>query len=73
MSTTAPTSEPVSADELRQKIQAFQNSVQGKVDEKKNTLVTVGGGAVIVLLVLFFLLGKRSGKKKTTLVEIRRL
>lgn len=67
------TGETISADDLRNKMQGLQNSLQGKVDEKKNTLLTVGGGALVVLLILFFLLGKRSGKKKTTLVEIRRL
>lgn len=72
MSTTS-TGETISADDLRNKVQGLQNSLQGKVDEKKNTLITIGGGALVVLLILFFLLGKRSGKKKTTLVEIRRL
>ena len=67
------TDETISADDLRNKVQGLQNSLQGKVDEQKNTLLTVGGGAIVVLLILFFLLGKRSGKKKTTLVEIRRL
>ena len=67
------TDEKISADDLRNKMQGLQNTLQGRVDEQKNTLVTVGGVAIVVLLILFFLLGKRSGKKKTTLVEIRRL
>ena len=67
------TTTKISPDDLQNKLQAFQDGVQGKVDDKKSTLMTIGGGALIVLLILFFLLGKRSGKKKTTLVEIKRL
>jgi hypothetical protein len=71
MSTTEP--EKISADDLKAKIQSFQDGIQGQVADKRNTLVTVGGGALVVLLIIFFLMGKRSGKKKTTLVEIRRV
>jgi len=63
----------ISPDDLKNKLQSFQDGVQGKVDDKKNTLVAAGGTALVVLLIIFFLLGKRAGKKKTTLVEIKRL
>jgi hypothetical protein len=63
----------ISPDDLRNKLQAFQNGVQGTVDDKKRTLMTVGGGALVVLVIIFFLLGKRSGKKRSTLVEIKRI
>ncbi len=63
----------ISEQDLKNKLQAFQNGVQGKVDDKKTTLLSAGGTALVVLLILFFVLGKRSGKKKTTLVEIRRI
>jgi hypothetical protein len=71
--TTPDVPQHISDDDLRRKLQAFQNGLQGRVDDKKSTLVTIGGGALVVLLILFFLLGKRSGKKTTTLVEIRRV
>ncbi len=63
----------ITADDLQQKLQSFQDGVQGKVDDKKSTLAAAGGGALLVLLIVFFLLGKRSGRKKTTLVEIKRI
>ncbi|NNE12114.1 MAG: hypothetical protein HKN41_07715 [Ilumatobacter sp.] len=63
----------ISPQDLQNKLQAFQDGVQGKVDDKKSTLLAVGGGVVVVLILVFFLLGKRSGKKKTTLVEIKRI
>lgn len=71
MSTTE--SDKISADDLKAKIQSFQDGIQGQVADKRNTLVTVGGGVLLVLLIVFFLMGKRSGKKQTTLVEIRRV
>jgi hypothetical protein len=73
MSKTATSEPKISADDLRGKIQSFQDGIQGKVDDKKSTLLTVGGVTLLVLLILFFLLGKRTGKKKTTFVEIRRV
>ncbi len=70
---TADAPQHISDDDLRRKLQAFQNGLQGRVEDKKNALVTAGGVTLVVLLILFFLLGKRSGKKTTTLVEIRRV
>ena len=62
----------ITPQDLENKLKAFQGDVQGKVNDKKSTLLAAGAGAVTVLLLVFFLLGKRSGKKKTTLVEIKR-
>ena len=67
------TTAKITPDDLQEKLQSFQNDIQGKVDDKKSTLMAVGGGVLVVLLIVFFLLGKRAGKKKTTLVEIRRV
>lgn len=63
----------ITEDDLRAKLSAFQNQVQGKVDDQKSSIATAVAGAGLVLLVVFFLLGKRSGRKKTTIVEIRRV
>ena len=73
MSKQQPTTDKISPQDLQNKLQAFQNSVQGKVDDKKSTIAVAGGAAIIVLILVFFLLGKRSGRKKTTLVEIKRI
>jgi hypothetical protein len=67
----APTK--ITRDDLENKLRAFQGDVQGKLDDKKSTLMAVGVGVGAILLIVFFLLGKRSGKKKTTFVEIRRV
>ena len=70
---TPDTPEPITADDLRSKLQSLQGDVQGKVDDKKTTIASVAGGGAMVLMILFFLLGKRSGKKQSAIVEIRRI
>ncbi len=67
------TTEKISASDLQGKLQSFQDGLQERANDKKNTALAVGGGLLVVMLILFFLLGKRAGKKKTTLVEIRRI
>ncbi len=59
--------------DLESKFRETQSGLQGKLNDKKQTLITVAAAGGFVLLLLIFLLGKRSGKKKTTFVEIRRV
>lgn len=74
MAKTSTASAPkISPQDLENKLRAFQGQVQGKVDDKKSTLVTAGAGLAAFLMIVFFLLGKRSGKKKSTIVQIKRL
>jgi hypothetical protein len=63
----------ITRSDLESKFRAFQGEIQGKVDDKKQTLLAGGAGVTMLLILVFFLLGRRSGKKKTTLVEIRRV
>lgn len=63
----------ITRDDLEAKFRQTQDSLTGKLEDKKQTLISVGVGVGIVLLLLFFVLGKRSGKKKTTFVDIRRV
>ncbi len=63
----------ITRDDLESRFRQLQDNVQGRVDDKKRTLMTVGVVGGVVLLLVFFLLGSRRGKKKTTLVEIRRV
>lgn len=60
-------------DDLEAKFRDFQGDVQGKVNDKKQTLIAVAAAGGALILIIFFLLGRRSGRKKTTLVEIRRV
>ena len=63
----------ITPDDVRDKLQAFQGDIQGKVNDQKMSIATVAGGVGMALLIIMFLLGKRSGKKKSAIVEIRRV
>ena len=63
----------ITRDDLEAKFRETQESWQGKLEDKKQTVVSIGIVAGIILLLLFFVLGKRSGKKKKTFVDIRRV
>lgn len=63
----------ITRDDLESRFRQLQDTVQGRVDDKKRTLATVGVVGGVVLLLVFFMLGSRRGKRKTTLVEIRRV
>ena len=62
----------ITRDDLENRFRALQDDVQGKVNDKKQTMTTVAIAGGVVLMLLIFLLGKRAGKKKTTVVEVRR-
>ncbi len=67
------TQQRITRDDLEAKFRQTQDSLTGKFEDKKQTLISVGVGVGLVLLLLFFVLGKRAGKKKTTFVDIRRV
>ncbi|MCE9622493.1 MAG: hypothetical protein K8R99_09130 [Actinomycetia bacterium] len=69
----AQAQQKITRDDLEAKFRETQSSFQGKLEDKKQTLITAAAVGGIVLLLLFFVLGKRSGKKKTTFVDIRRV
>lgn len=63
----------ITRDDLEAKFRALQDDVQGKVMDKRQTLVAAGSAVAVFVVLIVFFLGKRSGRKKTTFVEIRRL
>jgi hypothetical protein len=63
----------VTRDDLEDKFRSLQGDVQGKVQDRRQTIIAAAGIAATLIIILFFLLGRRSGKKKTTFVEIRRV
>lgn len=63
----------ITRDDLEAKFRETQNNLTGKLEDKKQTLISVGVVVGIILLLLFFVIGKRAGKKKTTFVDIRRV
>jgi hypothetical protein len=63
----------ISRADLEAKFREVQDGLQGKLEDKKASILTVVAVTGVVLGLVFFLLGRRSGRKKTTLVEIRRV
>ena len=63
----------VSLADIEAKLRGIDDSVRGRVADKRQTLVAgaIVSGLFVLLLAYFF--GRRTGKKKTTFVEIRRL
>ncbi|MSO39843.1 MAG: hypothetical protein EXQ66_05435 [Ilumatobacteraceae bacterium] len=72
MALTAKT-ERISREDIEAKLRALQGDVQGKVEDRKSTVMIVAGGIGVILVIVFFLLGRRSGKRRSTVVEIRRV
>jgi hypothetical protein len=67
------TQQRISRDDLESRFRQIQDNIQGRVEDKKRSLIAIGTAGGVVLLLIVFLLGSRRGKKKTTLVEIRRV
>jgi len=63
----------ISREDIESKLRVLQGDVQGKVDDRRSTLLAVAGGVGVVLVVAFYLMGRRSGKRRSTVVEIRRV
>jgi hypothetical protein len=63
----------ITPQDLENKFKALQGDIQGRVDEKKTSIVTVAAGSAAVIVFIFFLLGRRSGKRRSAVVEIRRV
>ena len=63
----------ITRDDLEARLQTFQDGLQGKVEDRKQTLLTAGAAVAALIVLGVFVLGRRAGKKKTTIVEIRRV
>lgn len=62
----------ISRDDLEAKFRSAQEGLQGKLEDKRQSVVaaaTVGG---LLLVAVVYLLGRRAGRKKSAVVEIRR-
>ena len=68
----AETDTRITPDDIRDKLQALQDEVQGQVDDKKPSILAIAAGAGAVLLIVAFLLGRRAGTRRSAIVEVRR-
>jgi len=62
----------ISRDDLERRFKSLQDDLQGRVENKKQTIVTIAGTAAAALVIVSYLFGRRRGAKRATRVEFRR-
>lgn len=62
----------ITRDELENKFRVLQADIQGRAEDKKQSVIAAGGAIAAVVVVVAYLLGRRSGRKRAGRVEFRR-
>jgi uncharacterized protein YoxC len=62
----------ISKEDLERRFKSLQDDLQGRVENKKQTILAVAGAAAVVLMVVSYLFGRRRGSRRATRVEFRR-
>ena len=62
----------ISRDDLERRFRSLQDDLQGRVENKKQTLVAVGAAATALLVLISYLFGRRRGARRATKIEFRR-
>jgi uncharacterized membrane protein YvbJ len=66
------TEERITRDDLEKKFRALQADIQGRAQDRKQSIVAAGGAVATVVILLAYFLGRRSGRKRAGRVEFRR-
>jgi len=61
----------ISREDLEKRFAHLQEDFQGKLENRKQTVVTVVAAASIVLMVCSYLFGQRRGSRRSTRVQFR--
>lgn len=62
----------ISREDLERRFKSLQDDLQGKVENRKQTLLTIVGGVAVMVVVVSYLFGRRRGARRATHVEFRR-
>ena len=62
----------ISRADLEAKFREVQDDLQGRLDDRRQSIVAIVSAVGVVVLVVAYLFGRRAGRRKTTFVEIRR-
>ena len=62
----------ISRDDLERRFKSLQNDLQGKVEDKKQTIIAIAGAAAVLIAIVSYVFGRRRGARRATRVEFRR-
>ena len=63
--------ERISREDLEKRFAHLQEDFQGKLENKKQTVLTVAAAASVVLMFCSYLFGRRRGTRRSTRVQFR--
>ena len=64
--------ERITRDDLENKFRVLQADIQGRAEDKKQSVIAAGGAVATFVVIVAYLLGRRSGRKRAGRVEFRR-
>lgn len=62
----------ISREDLEKKFRDLQADIQGRADDKKQSVVATAGAVAAVVVLCAYLLGRRRGRRRAGRVEFRR-
>ena len=62
----------ITRDDLERRFKSLQDDLQGRVENRKETIIAAAGAVAAVLVVVSYLFGRRRGARRATRVEFRR-
>jgi hypothetical protein len=63
--------ERISREDLEKRFAHLQEDFQGKLENKKQTVLTVAAAASVALMLCSYLFGRRRGSRRSTRVQFR--
>jgi hypothetical protein len=62
----------ITREDLEKKFRTLQADIQGRAEDKKQSVVATAGTVAVVVVIGAYLLGRRKGRKRAGRVEFRR-